>query len=161
MGWTFGNKSKKELVAELTAETDKRKLVAKRVVGNHLWCVWEYCGENLISLCLLERYQGDWGYKDFSEVSHPFYYDCPERFFELVPDDSVHACGAWREQVRQYHREKANERAIKVGVRVRVKEGWGAYSGSIQEVIRILPRKKACVVIGSYRFPRRALEVVL
>lgn len=164
MGWCFGEKSKSELVAELREQGKDRTCVASRLVGNHLWSVWENHNtkEKFISLDLLVKQDGEWSWKDLSEPENPFYYDCPAKFLELVPDGSIHACADWREGVRAYYQEKEQSKLKKkIGTQLRVKEGVGHLAGIVFKVNGVLPRKQACIVgcLG-YRLKPSQVEIV-
>ena len=96
MGWTFGWRTRGGLVAELLRLGDGQKLIDHEEVGDELWMVIELSGGmKVIELCLLECHLGQWGYKAMGEFVHPFYYDCPVRFFKLAPV----RCQEWRDKV--------------------------------------------------------------
>lgn len=107
MGWTFGWKTKKDLVRKLTEnhanEYGTWTVVAAKLVGNELWTVKDIVTEGftgrVIHVDLLEVH-GEWGYKDLSECMGPYAYTCPLEFLELVP---VVANQDWRDKVRAFH----------------------------------------------------------
>ncbi len=114
MGWTFQNGASKEtIVADRIrmqeTETSIYTTLKHRLIGNVLWTVQEITiketGERkrFIGLDLL-KYEKDYGYgyKDMEESSHPFYYNCPLSYLEMVPV----ACEKWRWNVRKYHATK-------------------------------------------------------
>jgi len=103
MGWTYGWNSQSELKKYILKEALKseRVLAHKSTnYGRHLWVVYQTENERFILLFLLSKNGADscgvWGYKDLSESCHPYYYDCPLDFLEMVPE----GCAEWRAEVR-------------------------------------------------------------
>ena len=159
MGWLFRQGTTKlDIITDLiTTEENasrRRQTIAHSVRGNVLWSVIEitYKQEPLrpamrfIACYLLEsdRRHG-WGYKDMDESMHPFYYSCPLKFLDMVPQ----ACAAWREGVRHYHRQR--NRKLKVGEKIQLidaKVPWveivsvspllGTYDGVVYRIARRL-----------------------
>lgn len=117
MGWYFSRQSRSELIAELTApqETERASatVIAHALRGNVLWSVVEVTaktegvhrdlapGQSLryIRCDLLERSDGQWGYKPLDESMHPYYYSCPLSYLDMAPVQSPE----WRERVRAHH----------------------------------------------------------
>jgi hypothetical protein len=126
MGWDFTRgASKKDIVNRLIAPVKRHragewsnarqqwveldydvetKTLAHKVVSNTLWSVVETKRhrqpvevERIIACFLLERGGIGWGYKDMCEAMHPYYYDCPLEFLDMVPV----ACEEWRAIVRE------------------------------------------------------------
>lgn len=96
MGWTGLKISRAELVRQL----------AERY-GNHghhdngsttLWTVGTFANldDPLICCHLIEQHDAEFYYKTISEAEHPYYFDCPVRFF----DDAPEKCPEWRAAVR-------------------------------------------------------------
>jgi hypothetical protein len=113
MGWDFEKgATKKSLVEELTVGRNGARLVAKRLVGQHLWVVWQPVDKEAFIALYLLRKQRDfgWGYKSLAECEHPYYYTCPVKFLDLAPV----ACAEWRELVLE--RAARKSRTLKVGV---------------------------------------------
>lgn len=87
-----------------------------------LWTVWERTfekdgqqvqpTERWIGCDLLQYSRADdgWGYKDMEEAMHPYYYSCPLKYLDLVPEV---ANEGWREGVRQYHERRREKRRAK------------------------------------------------
>lgn len=104
MGWMFTSLSKESLVRDLLYDSPTCKTIAHRVVGNTLWSVAEKStGERFILCDLLEGSGQGWGYKSMDESVHPYYYDCPIDFLDMVPEV---ACQEWRDKVRAGYRPK-------------------------------------------------------
>jgi hypothetical protein len=111
MGWTFTQKTRGALVAELLGDRH-HKTLAHGLVGNSLWCVKTYQREGqerrYIALFLLDRGSwgpGGWGYKDLCESMHPYYYNCPLHFLALAPV----ANEAWRAKVYEFHGQSPDQ----------------------------------------------------
>lgn len=87
-----------------------------------LWTVWERTfekdgeqsqpTERWIGCDLLQYSRGDegWGYKDMEESMGPYYYSCPLKYLDLVPEV---ANEDWREGVRQHHERRREKRRAK------------------------------------------------
>lgn len=119
MTWHFSSswRTRSELVEHLIQpiETEQvsAKIIAHALLGNVLWCVAEvtakregfhkalHPGQTLryIGCDLLERSEGQWGFKALDESIHPNYYSCPLAFLDMAPERS----SEWREGVRAYH----------------------------------------------------------
>ena len=125
MGWLFSHKTRDDLIRDLTAtvETERctSKTVSHRLCHEHydvLWSVVEITVRQegviegvkpgqpmrIIRCDLLERSDGQWGYKPMEESAHPYYYSCPLEFLDMAPEQ----CGQWREKVRAYHAGRLN-----------------------------------------------------
>jgi len=112
MVWYFSPQSKSELIKELTAswetESARTTTVAYKVCGNVLWSVAEVTpksegiAQRYIRCDLLDRHNGMWGHKPMEEAMHPYYYDCPLPYLEIVPEQSR----AWRNKVRAWHAQR-------------------------------------------------------
>ncbi len=116
MGWTSGYHSRKELVDYVTAHQENQvstfDCIAKKFVGNHLWCVFERTAkpaptdkERYIILFDIQRWgEGNWAYKDIQESMGPFQHSCPLSFLDMVPEPPRPAgYHDWRQGVRDYH----------------------------------------------------------
>lgn len=81
-------------------------VIAHAIRGNCLWKVHERnTGGKIrryIGLDLIRSYgkEEGYGYKDMDESVHPYYYTCPLKYLDMVPEVSS---AEWREKVRQYH----------------------------------------------------------
>jgi hypothetical protein len=113
MGWTYstGWETRQTLVNHLTRtetnDTRTRTCITSCVRGNVLWSVWEIIypdkpAKRYIGCDLLQNggHNRGWGYKDMCESVHPYYYSCPLKYLELVPEV---ANQEWRDKVTKYH----------------------------------------------------------
>lgn len=94
----------------------------RRFVGNTLYTVnaYEQANGTVIKYACVYLLKGrsntryGWGYKDMDETMHPYYYDFPVSWLDLLsPTDSENA-KAWRQAVRE---RAERERRIKVGTK--------------------------------------------
>lgn len=100
MGWSYGWKSKEELVKELLRPARYSagvQILASRLPngGRELWMLMEHKGEQSIVVALLEHIGGQWGYKLMDERMGPYYYQVPIEWLEQVPVVNLE----WRQQV--------------------------------------------------------------
>jgi len=127
MGWDFTrNASKADIVRERTKtwvyDGRKGETLTHKVIGKTLWTVRKVTeiasGKQLslyIGCDLLDSQKGfGWGYKDMGEEMHPYYYDCPLAFLDMVPV----ACQEWRDKVIAWHAR--NSRTFNVGDTVKL-----------------------------------------
>ncbi|EMI1673020.1 hypothetical protein FA278_20355 [Pseudomonas aeruginosa] len=117
MGWLFSSRTRSELIRDLTQPEDHThahvRVIAHTLRGNVLWSVTEVTaktegvhsdlapGESIryIRCDLLQRRDGEWGYKAMDESMAPYYYSCPLRYLDMAKELSP----AWREKVRAHH----------------------------------------------------------
>jgi len=142
MGWFSGYPTRKGMVAELvegwTRTTDDGLTVTSTCLAScfrgqptHygiLWSVWEQTftrdgleekpPERFIKCDLMECWARDgrrWAYKPMEESCGPYYWNCPEKYLQMVP---VVANQEWRDGVADYHRQRreklAQKRAAKI-----------------------------------------------
>ena len=123
MGWLFGWNTRKELVDHL-CEGNGVTTLKRRFVGNTLYTVnaYEQANGTVIKYACVYLLKGPaygnkndrhgWGYKDMDETMHPYYYDFPVSWLDLLsPTDSENA-RKWREEVRKRAEKLAR---LKVG----------------------------------------------
>ena len=119
MGWLFNARweTKRDLLAELTRNEPHRTCLASCVRGTTLWSVWEIVNGDLVSRyigCdLLQKGSSGqgWGYKDMDESCGPYYYSCPLKYFDMVPQVSNQE---WRDKV--IHRANLKKLEVKPGI---------------------------------------------
>lgn len=113
MGWTFSRewKTKKDLIKSQTEELrwydgdGYIKPLKIKTVRNGAWVLYEYKrGDNPIEkrivFYLIEKHDGEYGYKDMSAKSHPYYYDCPVAWLNET-DDKGDMYQEWASIVRR------------------------------------------------------------
>ena len=109
MGWTFSPSwaTKEQLVDTLRRDMGE-SLVASVIRGSRHWYVRRLPdGVCYIGLDLMEKNEGDWGYKNLDESCGPSYYDCPLKFLDLAqPAPTAEWAVEWRKKVRQWHQAK-------------------------------------------------------
>lgn len=169
MGWDFTKgASKQDIVNDLikpwsgvnddmTPNGSAYVCIDHSLRGNTLWAVWERISNGKSSRqidCYILQSDKDygWGYKSMSEDSHPYYYDCPLSFLDMVPV----VCEEWRSFVHNWHvnqKSKKNTRStIGIGdtltlvnckipqVRITRKSGVKLYGEFNGKEYRIPPR---------------------
>ena len=121
MGWLFFANTRGKLIEELTkaseSEFARRETVKYTLRGNVLWSIVRVTpkanttsgneqgrGETTtyIACDLLQKNDGQWGYKGLNESMYPYYYTCPLSYLEMVPP----VCPEWRANVRNYHQNR-------------------------------------------------------
>ena len=125
MGWFFSNQyfqSIKDYAKSITKRQENEhgiwETTKSSLRGQHLWTIMQVYTKktketkSFIVLYLIERYKGQWGYKDVSEDMGPNYYDCPVTFLKLVDKPMNKYSEKWRTTVRMYwDRYNARQRA--------------------------------------------------
>jgi hypothetical protein len=158
MGWDFTKgATKQDIVERRTQDSGHYKCLAHRLVGRNLWTVWETLNEpetkRFIGLDLLDKDRNfGWGYKDMTEAMHPYYYDCPEEFLQMVPP----VCPEWRTKVATHHariKQKKDFKAnLRPGDRILLSTG-------MEVTIKTIGRSMTCEHKGMlYRLQPKALE---
>ena len=111
MGWTFykpryfkkiGNSwavdRQKELIDLISAFGDKFELVQGSLRGNVYYAAIRFKPENRVDgwVILTAMKDGMFGYKEMTETSHPFYYDCPKSILKLLSPTTNEEALEWR-----------------------------------------------------------------
>lgn len=119
MGWLYGWDSKRDIIQHLTKDEENCITLHKCLRGNVLWSVVQVrkTSDKFIACFLLQKNDGQWGYKDMEESMHPYYYTCPIAYLDEVPE----ACAAWRAIVRAEAAKRAVK--LKVGSTLVLKQG--------------------------------------
>lgn len=104
---------KKDLIDELNS-VDGWKGVTKvesSLRGNELYQLI-HCedGRKWIRINILSCYNGNWGYKPFSESSHPYWFNCPQKFLKQSTEMDAGAV-EWRKACFDNHKEKKDSAA--------------------------------------------------
>jgi hypothetical protein len=139
MGWFFSQQhnSKKDFIAHRTRRQRGQDdttftCLAHSVRGNTLYTVWEVTHPNkpahrFIGIDLLSKTSDGWGYKDMCESMGIYKYDCPLKFFDMVPEPPNEHARKWRDKVRAIAKGAKERRKmlkdIKVGDVIRLREG--------------------------------------
>lgn len=117
MGWFYTHaQSKKEICDYIRSQ---KEVLDTRVVDNNLWALINFdrgdeAPSRGIALFLLDRSDGEWGYKSIDEGSGPLYYNCPitllrkaSNYRNLNPntkdDISLERSTTWRKKALLYH----------------------------------------------------------
>jgi hypothetical protein len=171
MGWSFTyNATKKDIIENRikTEENEHAKWIthAHCLKGNVLWFVREIfykqgekagTSEKYIACSILGKDKGyGWGSKDLEESCGPAYYTCPLKYLDMVTLDPTSTYApAWREKVREYHRQMDRAKNVEIGDTLILQY---AKIPSV-EVISVRP------LLGrnglTYRIPRRLVKEVV
>lgn len=126
MGWTScDNWTTKQSVCAAILQDNAQYLVKHKCVGNELWTVLrDDSGMLILVVYILEKHGGTYSYKDLAESSHPYYYNCPQEFVDMVPASNPE----WRNARFAYLAAKAHRKTLKariqVGDSVTLSNGW-------------------------------------
>jgi len=122
MGWYYSHHATKgDLIAELISESVgpewTRKTIANSVRGAVLWTVNQMSnsttGETRLFIgCDLLEKNGEWGHKPMCEDDGPYYFSCPLKYLDMVPERNAE----WRQKVREHHARRG--RRFSVGQQV-------------------------------------------
>ena len=165
MGWTFGQQTRRELIAELTPA--ERRDANGRIFrtlkhccrGNVLYAVHESTpaegpSRKWIGLYLLQRDGDLWGYKDMDETMGPYYYHCPLSYLDLADAPANEYAAEWRAIVRQEAAKKAAQQAKKP----QPGETWGLVNCRIPHVrIRSVKPLRGSYQGSTYKLKKKQL----
>lgn len=131
MGWlfTYANySSAKEYAETEIIKKNGDRVIKHRLVGNHLWMLYKGdSGKKLIVLCLIQKSEGQYGYKDIDETMGPYYYDCPLSFIKEADEPYNDSARNWREKVKKHHANK-KEKKETFAAGMKIKYGNHAYT---------------------------------
>jgi len=164
MGWTFPyGAARSDVIAELTP---KERISENGYIfrtlrhcckGNVLYALHESGmpeeTRKWIGIYLIQKHDGDWGYKDMEESMHPYYYNCPVSYLDDASEPTNKAASEWRDEVRRQAAERSRKKP-KVG------EIWSLKSSSVPqvEIVHVQGQGLRGVYQGqNYRVPRRIL----
>jgi len=153
MGWTtsYQWKQKREVVDHCIDWGGRFTRLGYAVRGSRLWVLLQYSegenkGEVFIALYLIQKYDGEWGYKDFDDTVGLYYYDCPISYINRTVASErklKESTLNWHKEVRQYHAEKITRRkklaSLKEGIKIR-------YQDEDYSLIEKLPGKNGWLV---------------
>jgi hypothetical protein len=149
MGWLFSWSifNRKEMIESLRRPErfgSGIELLHSTAVGNNHWYLAKTLetGKIWIGLDLMAgggRKGEGWGYKDLTEHSGPYVYNCPLHFLDKASPATGYAV-EWREKVRQYHAQRAARPVPKEGAVVE-------YGGHDYRLLRAASPRKGWHVI--------------
>lgn len=82
------------------------KTTDERTGITHIWCGVAKC----------EIVNGEFYYKDMSEDSLPYYFDCPKSVFDLLSPTASENANTWRETVKRVIEKKEQVKKIKLDI---------------------------------------------
>jgi len=154
MGWYYGNTSRKELIAEITATSANVKTLRKFTSGNTLWTVQECAdGQRFIGCYLMVNggRESGWGYKPMDESMGPCELTCPLAFFDMVPCPEGYAV-EWRVNVRK-DAARRNQK-LRVNQHVKLTNGKEYLVTSVRP---LRGKEVGAMYSPTYSLPRRML----
>jgi len=167
MGWMFGWHTRKALAEHLLTGNGPKTL-KHCWKGNNLWAVQEWQKKDgtpvrFVALYLCKGRDGDphgWGYKDLDESAHPFHYNCPISYIELVEafekgqgSEPVGHAAEWRAEVRK--RDALAKRKLAVGQHIKIYDNEYTVSGLLGRRGYLLDNG-----VASYRIARSQIQYV-
>ena len=166
MGWDFTEgATRKHVIWEITMSFDDAsgkhwRCIAHKAGKDAYWSVWQ-AGDDETSryiLCSLIEKQKEfgYGYKNMSEETGPFYYDCPLEYLDMTPAPTGIYCNDWRDNVRKWHNEQ--NRIIKQNDILILKEGCRVQKVKVIEVGRSI---KAVGNGKIWRIPKNLIAEVI
>ncbi len=117
-----------EIISQLTqpipGRVRHRTCLAHALRGHVLWSVWEDCDQKTgrvtrVIGCdvVIRSADGGWTYENTDESMGPYYYSCPLKYLEMVPEVQNEA---WRDGVKHYHRNLKLSFQVALGQTIRV-----------------------------------------
>jgi len=155
MGWSFGWHSKSELVSMLNEPFGDTRTITHCVRGNMYWAVRQKGDSKYIACAIISSENHSWGYKAMDELMHPYYYNCPLGYLDMVPEQNAE----WRRKVREYFAAPK----IKVGSRLIAKpdSSWLIKGGEKIENLEIISLRPLLAYANGYcrlKLNRRCLK---
>lgn len=127
MGWTFfaETMTKAEFLARIRRDLRPLQILQEKATADAVYFLLKPEGKpSFIAVFLTEKHDGQWGYKDMTEHSHPYFYDCPLSMLDAADPPEGDSAKAWRETVRARAALKAEKlaaaAALAPGQKVRV-----------------------------------------
>lgn len=104
MGWDIGHNwyKKSDVIQELIfqySRSENYQLIAHKSTTNGLWLVMQNKenGKKLIAFDLIKKFGKNLAVKSMDESMGPYYYDCPAKFLDMVPESEALGFNAdWR-----------------------------------------------------------------
>jgi len=110
MGWIHWAETLDEVVRELTEGAAEHALYGRAgqyelYVPRNAHLPDRDVPIPVITVNLISRKGGLWGYKCMDETMNPYYYNVPLSWLARYPDPKLGLSSAWRAKVRELHRE--------------------------------------------------------
>ena len=159
MGWDFiPGATRKQIIEQCVNSNSHAKCIEKYSCWNELWTVWQKGNEKYILLFLLKKEKNAWGYKCMDEAQHPYYYNCPVRFFQIAPEINP----IWRKEVVKFHKEQERRRLLVKSLRIGDIVRLSGVRPALYTIVQKLPVLVGKAVNGGlYRIPKsRVLGLV-
>jgi hypothetical protein len=127
MGWTSfpDPMTKAELLVQLRRDMRPHQILQEKVTAEAVYFLVKPADKpSFIAVVLTEKHNGRWSYKDMTEHSHPYFYDCPLSMLDAADPPEGDSAKEWRETVRARAALKAEKlaaaAALEPGQKVRI-----------------------------------------
>lgn len=96
-------------------------------------------------------------YKSITESEHPYYYDCPIEFLNMVPRQ----CQEWRDKVIAFHQKKVDKKKVvyEVGMTIALEGSTLFYATLTGKINRCWYGKCSDGIL--YRIPRKMMGEII
>lgn len=95
----------------------------------------------------------NFAYKDMDEDMHPFYYDFPESYLELLSETTNPSAIKWREECHKRNSIKKRLSKLKKGDIIEFQCPLNTSITNEGQTIRVYKHSKNCFIYSSYRWP--------
>jgi len=138
MGWTFLSEAmtKAEFLTRIRRDMGSHQILQEKVTAKAVYLLLKPADKpSFIAVVLTEKHDGQWGYREMTEHSHPYHYDCPLSMLDAADPPEGDSAKDWRETVRARAALKAEKAAaaaaLEPGQKVRIfcKIYWIMYPG--------------------------------
>ena len=109
MGWLFGWNSKEEIVKHLLYNFRNCGVIDHSVSGKEMWILYTGNDNNKrLMVCVIEKQDGRFGYKDNDVSAGPYYYNCPKRMVLQATYDCENS-KEWLQEWEKIHSKEAKQ----------------------------------------------------
>ena len=148
MGWTFFTETmtKAEFLTRIRQDLRPYRILQEKVTAEAVYFLVKTADKpSFIAVFLTEKHDGEWGYKDMTEHSYPYFYDCPLSMIDAADPPEGDSAKEWRETVRARAALKAEKlaaaAALEPGQKVRI-------YGKIYTILRRGNRRAHWIIQG-------------
>ena len=151
MGWDSCSNwtTKNDVVQSVLKDGD---VVEHTLRGNTLWAIHKNMSGHIFIAChIMEKHGGCYSVKSMSVDMHPYFYDCPLKYLDVVACDGNASGMAWRAKVREIASAKSAKRGalrgLTPGVQVELVAGC-KFRGEVVSLATVVTAKPLVVRIG-------------
>jgi hypothetical protein len=161
LGWDSCNawQSKADVVTAIKQDHSGGgwTLIDSSVVGNTYFGLHERTDagnlQRLITVCLISKAGGTWGYKSMSEDMGPYYFNCPLRILDKADEVPAVSYSAteWRANCRAHAKREKAIKSLAPGVVVRLVSGLKFQGMAITHAVVASAKPLVVIVDGGQR----------